>query len=112
MAQSIATIVTGAADLQAQARAAHAENARTISYLEGMPAYLRNDIGLPQDADIRRLVEHGRCIGDGRPRRHRNLAIHAACGISPDSRSTATSAPCASGPGRDRQSGAGTKWPQ
>lgn len=35
------------------------ENRRAILYLEGMPDYLLNDIGLAPDADIRGVVEHG-----------------------------------------------------
>lgn len=37
-------------------RARSRHNAWAIRYLEGMPAYLRDDIGLPEGADIRRAV--------------------------------------------------------
>ena len=38
-------------------------NIRAINHLEGMPAYLRNDIGLPAGSDITRTVETGRTSG-------------------------------------------------
>ncbi len=55
----VATIVNGAVDLSRRHRRAR-RNALTISYLQGMPAYLRNDIGLAPDAEIRTFVERGR----------------------------------------------------
>jgi uncharacterized protein YjiS (DUF1127 family) len=51
------------------------ENARTIRYLEDMPAYLRNDIGLPPGADVSQLVETGRAWATAGRERHRNFAI-------------------------------------
>lgn len=70
----ITAIAAGAAtSIQSYARAR--QNARIISYLEDMPAYLRNDIGLPADADIRCVVETGHVsAADACGRRH-NLAI-------------------------------------
>lgn len=34
-------------------------NAITVRYLATLPAYLRRDIGLPDDADLIEAVEHG-----------------------------------------------------
>ena len=51
-----ATLVTGASALMHWYQRIR-ENRRTIVYLEGMPDYLLNDIGLSPGADIRGVVE-------------------------------------------------------
>ena len=70
----IATLVTDAATLWCR-RARLRRNRRVISYLEGMPAYLRDDIGLPQGADIGHAVDSGGTYDAAAREPHRNLAI-------------------------------------
>jgi len=74
LGEVIATLVTGAAALQRK-HARSRENARIISYLEDLPAYLRNDIGLPEGADIGRAVDTGHAVDSAARERHRNLAM-------------------------------------
>ncbi len=65
------TIAAGAAALRRRHRLAQ-RNSAAICYLEGMPAYLRKDIGLTRDAEIRPFVENGRVreAADGDVRRN------------------------------------------
>lgn len=54
-------------------------NAITVRHLATLPAYLRRDIGLPDDADIAEVVEHGlarRPAGE-EIRRHHAMLPHA-----------------------------------
>lgn len=54
-------------------------NAITVRHLATLPAYLRRDIGLPDDADIAEVVEHGlarRPAGE-EMRRHHAMLPHA-----------------------------------
>lgn len=55
-------------------------NARTICHLEALPAYLRRDIGLPDDADIAAIVDHGPAgrATDREPCRPLSILPHAA----------------------------------
>nr|WP_295466112.1 hypothetical protein [Mesorhizobium sp.] len=54
-------------------------NAITVRHLATLPAYLRRDIGLPDNADIAEVVEHGlarRPAGE-EMRRHHTMLPHA-----------------------------------
>lgn len=74
---TIATIVTGAAGLIQEYRRA-SQNARVIRYLEGMPPYLRSDIGLPGDVDLRAIVHGSRATaaGDRQVQSHVGMMCH------------------------------------
>jgi hypothetical protein len=74
-----ARILNGTTTLmQNQARAR--SRSEVAAYLEGMPEYLRKDIGLVDGADIIEAVEHGilRNRGNYDPRRELTMVPHAA----------------------------------
>ena len=59
---SMHSILAGMGREIATLRLTHARkrrNAMSVLHLEALPAYLRRDIGLPDDADIVDVVEHG-----------------------------------------------------
>lgn len=74
---NVATIVTGAATWIKEYRRAD-QNARVIRYLEGMPPYLRSDIGLPGDADLRAIVHGSRATAadDRQVQSHVGMMCH------------------------------------
>jgi hypothetical protein len=72
--------VAGLARRLSQAHLRSRDHEATTYYLETMPRYLRDDIGLQTDADIREAIETGRLRDPARgddPRRNL-LTPHAA----------------------------------
>lgn len=74
LGEVIATLFAGASALQRRHDRSR-RNARVISHLEGMPAYLRDDIGLPEGADIRGAVNADNAYEAAARERHHDLAI-------------------------------------
>lgn len=73
----VATIIADAATWIQEYRSA-SQNARIIKYLEGMPPYLRSDIGLPGDADLRSVVHGNRATAadDRQVQSHVGMMCH------------------------------------
>ena len=64
-----------AAEIASRETARKRSNAMAVDHLAALPDYLREDIGLSENADIAELVEHGRTRPVARDDDRRSLTI-------------------------------------
>lgn len=57
--QSVFARIVDTTELLMRDHSRKRSNAMTVRHIAALPAYLRRDIGLPDDADIVEVVEHG-----------------------------------------------------